>query len=54
MGELTREEIDELFLHNIQEINRMNIAAGSLVKALIMELERRNIYFKLNQAPPRL
>lgn len=50
MGELTREETDELFMHNIQEVNRMDIAAGSMIKGLIMELQRHNIYIKLNSA----
>jgi len=50
MGELTREKIDELFEHNIQEINGMNIAAGSMIKSLFMELTRRNTYIKLHSA----
>jgi len=41
--------MDELFEHNIQQINIMNVAAGSMVKGLIMELERsnRDTYIKL-------
>lgn len=47
---MTDEEIEQLFEHNVQQINQMNIAAGSMVKGLIMELERgdRGTYIKLN------
>ncbi|MFC1569293.1 N-acetylmuramoyl-L-alanine amidase [bacterium] len=49
---LTDVDIDELFEHNIQQINLMNIAAGSMIKGLIMELARgdRNTYIKLKNA----
>lgn len=49
---LTEEEKDELFENNVQEINKMNIAAGSMVKGLIMSLEdkNRNTYIKLRDA----
>lgn len=45
-------DLDELFVHNVQQINRMNIAAGSMVKGLIMELQRgnRDTYIKLRDA----
>lgn len=48
----TELEIDELFEHNVQQLNTMNIAAGSMVKGLIMELQRgdRNTYIKLKKA----
>jgi len=41
-----------LFEANVQQINVMNVAAGSMVKGLIMELERdgRNTYIKLHDA----
>lgn len=50
--QMTHEEINELFSHNVGEINRMFIPAGSMVKGLIMELERknRNTYIKLRDA----
>jgi hypothetical protein len=32
---------EKLFEHNIKQINLMNIAAGSMIKGLIMELERK-------------
>lgn len=49
---MTDKEIKELFDHNIEEINKMNISAGSMVKGLIMELERedRDTYIKLRDA----
>ena len=42
-------EIDALFEHNIQQLNVMNVAAGSMVKGLLMELERngRTTYIRL-------
>ena len=51
---MTSEDIDKLFEHNVQQINVMNIVAGSMVKGLIMELERgdRNTYIKLENPTP--
>lgn len=51
---MTQEEIEALFEHNVREIDRMNIAAGSMVKGLIMELERgtRRTYIRLRDASP--
>ncbi len=45
----TVSETDSLFEHNVQQINLMNVAAGSMVKGLIMELERsgRNTFIRL-------
>jgi N-acetyl-anhydromuramyl-L-alanine amidase AmpD len=50
MNALTDAEIDQLFRHNASQIHEMNIAAGSMVKGLIMELERgeRKTYIKLS------
>ncbi|MDQ3698666.1 MAG: N-acetylmuramoyl-L-alanine amidase [Gemmatimonadota bacterium] len=44
-----QDEVDALFQHNVQQINRMNVAAGSMVKGLVMELERngRATYIRL-------
>ena len=44
-----RDEPVSLFEHNIQQINVMNVAAGSMVKGLIMELDRagRDTYIRL-------
>lgn len=44
---LTSREIETLFAENTRHIDAMDVAAGSLVKALIMELERRRIYVRL-------
>jgi hypothetical protein len=43
-------QIDELFEHNVQQLDRMNVSAGSMVKGLIMELERagRHTYIRLS------
>ena len=49
-GTMTKAEIDALFEHNVQQIDKMNIAAGGMVRGLIGELERdnRNTYIKLS------
>jgi hypothetical protein len=49
---MTAEEVENLFKSNVLEINKMHVPAGSMVKALIMELERdnRNTYIKLYDA----
>lgn len=54
-AKMTKEEITDLFNHNVQELNKMHIAAGSMVKGLIMELERknRNTYIRLREAEDR-
>lgn len=40
---------DALFAHNLEQIDQMNVAAGSMVKGLIMELERgsRDTFIRL-------
>lgn len=49
---LSEQEIDDLFSQNVKELNKMDVAAGSMVKGLIMELERkdRNTYIRLRDA----
>ena len=49
---MTEEERKKLFENNILEINKMYVPAGSMVKNLIMELERdnRNTFIKLHDA----
>ena len=42
--------MDRLFAGNMTQVARLSVAAGSLVKGLIMELERRDIYIKLHSA----
>ncbi len=51
---LTPAEIEQLFQENIVQINLMYVAAGSIVKGLLMELERtnRNTYIRLREAAP--
>lgn len=51
---MSDQEIDELFDHNIRKLNKMDVAAGSMVKGLIMELERgdRDTYIRLREAEP--
>ena len=40
-------EMDRLFVGNMTQVARLAVAAGSLVKGLIMELERRDTYIRL-------
>jgi hypothetical protein len=49
---LTSREIETLFAHNAERLNAMDVSAGSLVKALIMELERRGTYLRLGTPAP--
>jgi hypothetical protein len=44
---LTDAELDALFGANVRRLDLMHLAAGSLVKTLLMELERRRVYVKL-------
>ncbi len=54
MVEMSNQDLDALFEHNVQEINKMYVSAGSMIKGLIMELERddRDTYIKLRDAVP--
>jgi len=49
---LTSREIEALFSENARRIDAMDVAAGSLVKALMMELERRRTYLELHEPEP--
>ncbi|MBI2401355.1 MAG: N-acetylmuramoyl-L-alanine amidase, partial [Gemmatimonadetes bacterium] len=49
---LTSREIEALFAQNAARIHAMDIAAGSLVKWLLMELERRRTYLRLAEPKP--
>jgi|AntRauTorcE11897_2_1112592.scaffolds.fasta_scaffold02482_9 N-acetyl-anhydromuramyl-L-alanine amidase AmpD len=53
-AKMSTDKIDDLFNHNVEELNKMHVPAGSMVKGLIMELERknRNTYIKLRDAEP--
>jgi hypothetical protein len=52
---MTSADSNALFEHNAQQINVMNVAAGAVVKALIMELARGNkkAYIRLRNPAPR-
>lgn len=52
--QLTQTEKDQLFEANLRQIDQMYVAAGSMVKGLLMELERddRNTYIRLRDAAP--
>jgi hypothetical protein len=45
-------ELDALFTSNTRRLDRMHVAAGSLVKTLLMELERRRVYLRLTTPLP--
>ena len=49
---LSDSDIQQLFEENAATLNRMNVAAGSMVKGLIMELERngRATYIRLKRS----
>lgn len=49
---LSADELGALFEHNVGQIDVMNIAAGSMIKGLMMELERgdRNTFIRLLDA----
>ena len=49
---MSLEQRDELFRHNMQQIDVMHVPAGSLVKGLVMELERRGTYIRLYDPVP--
>lgn len=51
-NESASQDLDKLFDSNMVELNKMNVSAGSMVKGLIMELERdnRNTYIRLHDA----
>ena len=46
---MTSESLDQLFEHNVQQLNQLNVDAGSMVKGLLLELERgdRKTYIRL-------
>lgn len=54
-GRLTDQDIEELFRHNAETLNKMNVAAGAVVSALLAELERagRKTYLRLRNPAPR-
>ncbi|MBI3982038.1 MAG: N-acetylmuramoyl-L-alanine amidase [Gemmatimonadetes bacterium] len=48
---LNHRDLLALFQENVRRLDRMATAAGSLVKALLMELERRGTYVQLTEPP---
>lgn len=52
---LTDEDIEALFRHNAETLNKMDVVAGAVVSALLAELERagRKTYLKLRNPAPR-
>jgi hypothetical protein len=53
-GQMGETELDELFEHNVAMLNAMDVAAGSMVKALITELQRagRDTCIRLHDPEP--
>jgi hypothetical protein len=49
---LSHRDLDALFHENARRINAMSTAAGSMVKTLVMELERRRVYLRLADPAP--
>ena len=49
---LTSPEVERLFRDNVTQLDAMAPAAGSLVKALLMELERRGTHLRLHDPAP--
>lgn len=48
---MTQQEINQLYEHNIHQIEQMDVAAGSMVKNLILKAERNDVgYVKLSSA----
>lgn len=41
---------DKLFEDNIQQINKMDVASGSMIKQVILELEQENTFIQLSNA----
>jgi hypothetical protein len=49
---MNKQKVEELFHHNMGQIDKMYVPAGSMVKGLIMELDRRDTYIRLFDAVP--
>ena len=45
-------DLETLFTENMRQIDTMDVAAGSLVKGLLMALERRKTYLRLSDPTP--
>jgi hypothetical protein len=50
---MNTQEVETLFSQNMIEINKMNIASGSMIKALVQALESNGlVYIELSDAVP--
>ncbi|MGR6873085.1 hypothetical protein ACU6U9_12430 [Pseudomonas sp. HK3] len=50
---MNTQEVETLFSQNMMEINKMNIASGSMIKALVQALESNGlVYIELSDAVP--
>ncbi len=49
---MTQREIDNLFNHNVQQINKMYLPVGTLVQRLLLELERDGRYTYIRLSDP--
>lgn len=45
---MNQAEIKALFAANIQQLNKLNIAAGSMVKTLLQSAENSQVYLELS------
>jgi len=54
-GSLSDQDLDDLFRHNAETLNKMNVAAGAVVSALLAELERsgRKTFIRLRNPAAR-
>ncbi len=50
---MNTQQVEQLFGKNMMEINKMNIASGSMVKAFLQALESNGlVYIELSKAVP--
>lgn len=48
---MTEEQKNQLFNHNMEELNKLNVAAGSMIKALLIGIESNcSTYIRLSNA----
>lgn len=50
---MNTQQVEKLFSHNMMELNKMNIASGSMIKAFLQALESNGlVYIELSEAIP--
>jgi hypothetical protein len=49
---LSRRQLETLFAENVRTLDQMDVAGASLVKALLIELERRDTHIRLENPAP--